>query len=242
MDRGSFAFSWIAAIDKAATPAAVLAELARAGRFYGLDRTIVASFPAPPKKLEPYIQIHNWPKGWYDRYTSHDYLHSDPVIRKLRSTLTPVVWSEAPYDPSVDKGAYLVMNEAREFKLRNGLSVPIYTLSGDQAGVSFGGEHFELSEEDKAALHLIAIYGHGRVSALRRPRGGDSGKKIARLSPREIEILQWVAAGRTSADIGDRLHIGYETVETYIKRACVKLDAASRTQAVAEALRAHLIP
>jgi LuxR family quorum sensing-dependent transcriptional regulator len=242
MDRASIAFSWIAGIEKAATPAAVLSELARAGRHFGLERIIVASFPEPPKKLEPYIQINNWPAGWYERYTRNDYLHSDPVIRKLRSTTMPVVWSEAPYDPSSDRLADAVMNEAREFRLRNGLSVPIYTLSGDQAGVSFGGEHFELSEDDKAALHLIAIYGHARVCALRCPGGGARSKRVARLSPREIEILQWVAASKTSAEIGERLHISYATVETYIQRACIKLDAASRTQAVAEAIRAHLIP
>jgi LuxR family quorum sensing-dependent transcriptional regulator len=241
MDRVSFAFSWIADIDRAKTPAAVLLELARAGRHFGLERTIVASFPAAPKRLEPYIQIHNWPRGWYERYNSEDYVHCDPVIRKLRSTLKPVVWNEAPYDHTSEKRANLVMNEAREFRLRNGLSVPIYTLSGDQAGVSFGGDHFELGEEDKAALHMIAIYGHGRVSALRRPRSGGGGKRPARLSPREREILQWVAAGKTSADIGDMLHIGYQSVETYIKRACVKLDAISRTQAVVEAMRARLI-
>ena len=241
MDRASVAFSWIAAIERAATPTAVLQELARAARHFGLDRVIVAGIPAPSKKLEPYVLVQNWPSGWFERYNSLDYLHVDPVIRKLRSTTKPVTWLDAPYDPSSDKPAHAVMMEAREFRLNNGLSVPIYTLSGDQAAVSFGGAHFELGEEDKAALHLIAIYGHARAAALRNPRKSPLARPAA-LSPREIEILQWVAASASSAAIAEKLHISYASVETYIQRACRKLDAASRTQAVAEAIRARLIP
>ena len=63
-----------------------------------------------------------------------------------------------------------------------------------------------------------------------------------KLSPREIEILQWVAAGFSSRDISERLNIAYTTVETHVEHACRKLDATSRTQAVAEAIRARLIP
>lgn len=240
MDRASIAFACIAAINDASAPVAVVRELALAARNFGLDHVIIAGIPAPSKKLEPYILGHNWPTGWYERYNNLDYLHVDPVIRKLRSTTDPVTWTEAPYIPSDDKPAHAVMMEAREFRLNNGLSVPIYTHSGDQAAVSIGGAHFELGEEDKWALHLIAIYAHARLVRLQSPQRAVEPR--VRLSRREIEILQWVAASKSSADIADKLNISYSSVETYIQRACRKLDAMSRTQAVAEAIRARLIP
>jgi LuxR family quorum sensing-dependent transcriptional regulator len=240
MDRAAVAFSWIDAIERAATPTAVLREMARAARDFGLDHLIVAGIPAPSRKLEPYVLVHNWPAGWFERYNSLDYLHVDPVIRELRSTTKPVTWTDAPYDPASDKTAHAVMMEAREFRLNNGLSIPIRTHSGDQAAVSFGGAHFELSEVDKRALHLIGIYGHARAHALEHPRKAVERTRPA-LSRRELDILQWVAAGKRSDEIAEALDIAYSTVETYIQRACVKLDAVSRTHAVAEAIRAHLI-
>src|ERR1700685_2318386 len=153
-------------MDAARPPEAVLKELASAARHFCLEHFIVAGVPAPGKHLAPYVIINNWPRGWYERYNSLDYLHVDPVIRKLRSSTAPVIWSEAPYDPSADKRAHAVMTEARDFSLKKGMSVPIYTLTGDQAAVSFGGEHFELSSEDQKALYLIAIYAHNKARGL----------------------------------------------------------------------------
>jgi LuxR family quorum sensing-dependent transcriptional regulator len=243
MDQSAFAYaiSRTQAFDQAKTPRALADEIARSTRYFGLDHFIIAGVPAPFKKIDPYVLAHNWPRGWFDRYTIENYVHCDPVIRKLRSTVRPVIWTDAPYDPSLEKSAHSVMMEAREFKLNNGLSVPIYTQSGDQAAVSFGGARLDLSEEAKGALHLIAIYAHNRAFNLQHPKY-DPPKLRAPLTKREIEILKWVAAGYKSYEIADKLAIGYQTVETHVKNACYKLDSVSRTQAVAEAIRAKLIP
>lgn len=61
------------------------------------------------------------------------------------------------------------------------------------------------------------------------------------LSEREQDVLAFVAEGLTYADIGRQLEIGPETARTHVKKACVRLGAATRTQAVAKALRLGLI-
>ena len=62
-----------------------------------------------------------------------------------------------------------------------------------------------------------------------------------RLSPREIEILESVSCGRSSKQISARLGIGLTTVNWHISNALEKLAAASRTEAVAIAIREGLI-
>ncbi len=57
------------------------------------------------------------------------------------------------------------------------------------------------------------------------------------LSPREREILGLLAEGKTSAEVGIQLGIAEETVQTHVRRSMAKLDARSRTQAVASAIR-----
>ncbi len=239
MEQFAFAYSVLERIERAKTSAAVLNEVALAAQHFGLGHFIIAGMPAPGKRLEPYVIMNHWPRDWYERYSDRDYYHADPVIRKLRTTTVPVKWADAPYDPSSDKRGHAVMTEAREFSLKHGISVPIYTLSGDQAGVSFGGPHFELSDADEKALYLIGIYAHNKAIGLQRL---STVPKKPKLSPRETEILQWIAAGLSSADIADRLHISYTTVETHVHRACRKLDSTCRTQAVAEAIRTGRIP
>jgi DNA-binding CsgD family transcriptional regulator len=55
-------------------------------------------------------------------------------------------------------------------------------------------------------------------------------------TPREREILECAAQGLTDKEIAARLGISRETVATYWKRIRLRLDGASRTEAVARAL------
>jgi DNA-binding NarL/FixJ family response regulator len=61
------------------------------------------------------------------------------------------------------------------------------------------------------------------------------------LSAREREILRHLADGETNDEIAKSLAISSDTVRTYIRRAMQKLDAHTRTHAVAIALRESFI-
>ena len=61
------------------------------------------------------------------------------------------------------------------------------------------------------------------------------------LSQREREVLRLLSDGLANEEIGKQLHISAETVRTHVRKAMAKLDADTRTQAVATALRQHLI-
>lgn len=62
-----------------------------------------------------------------------------------------------------------------------------------------------------------------------------------KLTPRELEILQLLADGADTEEISRRLAIARETVKTHIRRLLAKLDARSRTHAVAIAFRRALV-
>lgn len=64
---------------------------------------------------------------------------------------------------------------------------------------------------------------------------------VARLSPREHEVLEQVASGLTNASIGRRLGISENSVKSLLRRALGKLDAADRASAVAKGFRLGLL-
>ena len=66
-------------------------------------------------------------------------------------------------------------------------------------------------------------------------------EKIPSLTQREREVLRLLADGLSNEEIGKKLFISAETVRTHVRKAMDKLDADTRTQAVARALRDHLI-
>jgi NarL family two-component system response regulator LiaR len=61
------------------------------------------------------------------------------------------------------------------------------------------------------------------------------------LTGREMEVLRWLAHGRTNREIADELVVGEETVKTHVGNILAKLHIAHRTQAVIHALKQGLI-
>ncbi|MBA3842321.1 MAG: response regulator transcription factor [Actinobacteria bacterium] len=62
-----------------------------------------------------------------------------------------------------------------------------------------------------------------------------------KLTQRELDVLGLLAEGLPHEEIGRRLGISSETVRTHLRKASDRLGAATRTQAVATALRLGLI-
>jgi DNA-binding NarL/FixJ family response regulator len=65
--------------------------------------------------------------------------------------------------------------------------------------------------------------------------------RLPTLTQREREVLRLLADGLSNEEIGKRLFISPETVRTHVRKAMAKLEADTRTQAVAKALRQSLI-
>jgi NarL family two-component system response regulator LiaR len=62
------------------------------------------------------------------------------------------------------------------------------------------------------------------------------------ITPRELEILEAMAAGLSNREIGERLFVSENTVKTHAARLFDKLSARRRTQAIQLAKEAGLIP
>ena len=62
------------------------------------------------------------------------------------------------------------------------------------------------------------------------------------ITPRELEILEALAAGFSNREIAERLFVSENTVKTHTARLFDKLSAQRRTQAVQRAKEAGLIP
>ena len=67
------------------------------------------------------------------------------------------------------------------------------------------------------------------------------GMRKPELSPREVEVLQWVAAGKSNKEIGAQLFIAEGTVKTHVKNVLEKLAVVGRTAAIREAVHRGLV-
>ncbi|HEY6961935.1 MAG TPA: response regulator transcription factor [Gaiellaceae bacterium] len=131
-----------------------------------------------------------------------------------------------------------------------GTSVVLYTGYGDRAllteALDAGVAGFVLKEAPMddllRALKSVAEGGTYVDPVLAGTLAASSvGSKLPQLTQRERDVLRLLADGLSNEEIGKRLFISAETVRTHVRKAMEKLDADTRTQAVARALRDHLI-
>jgi len=69
---------------------------------------------------------------------------------------------------------------------------------------------------------------------------GQEGGTSAGLSPREVEVLRLLAAGKSNAQIADELVISQNTVIRHVSNIFAKIGAANRAEAAAYATRNRL--
>src|SRR5947199_10499895 len=129
-------------------------------------------------------------------------------------------------------------------------AIVFYTAFGDRAllveALDAGVRGFVLKEAPLADLiRAIETVAKGGVYVDPVLAGvlasGEATQQLSMLTQREREVLRLLADGLRNEEIGKRLHIAGETARAHIRNAMRKLDADTRTHAVAMALRQSLI-
>jgi LuxR family quorum sensing-dependent transcriptional regulator len=235
-DRQRAAFAFIDEVAQLREAEGVVSAMERVFAGFGFDNLLLTGLPEAHFD-EGAILGSRWPAEFTALYIREQYNRVDPLARLCRRSAFPFVWSAEDYFRDPNPRSRELMQRAADFGLTAGFIVPIHGSDGYEAAVSVIGRALELSRRNKAAIHLMALYGFERVCSLRAP----PRDVRPHLSPREREVLAWAAQGKSAWEIGEILHIAKRTVDEHAQHAFHKLGAANRTQAVAIALRDHLI-
>ncbi|QKV19741.1 response regulator transcription factor [Oricola thermophila] len=111
--------------------------------------------------------------------------------------------------------------------------VPTRSSTGRRGGVSFSGARELVESDEVMALDFIARHAFERLMSIM----SGPGDRENPLSARELECLGAAARGYSSLETADRIGITAYTVNYHLSNAVRKLDARTKTQAVAEAIR-----
>jgi len=127
-------------------------------------------------------------------------------------------------------------------------AVLIFTAFSERSllarGLDSGAKGYILKEAPHETL-LRAVErvarGEGYVDPALMPAFLAGKDQAEMLTAREREILQLLADGMSNADVASKLFISQETVKSHVRHILTKLEADTRTQAVAIALRESII-
>jgi LuxR family quorum sensing-dependent transcriptional regulator len=199
---------------------------------FGYRYHCFASAQTPRRRmLDQRELLISWPKDWYLQYNQSRFVEHDVVASSFRTRAASFRWSDLRIETAASKRVMQIASD--DFSMKKGFAVPIFGLNGYEAGLSLAGPDLDDSNEANAAVELIAIYAFNQLTKLK-----NCGPRVRPvLRPREREVMEWVAAGKTTWDISAILHISSDTVNKTISSAMLRLEVHTRAQAVSEALR-----
>jgi LuxR family quorum sensing-dependent transcriptional regulator len=233
----SKAFAFVERLDRLPSADEVMdAMLCVLGPF-GFESFAFFAMPRPGLRLEDVRFACRMPRKLREIVHKEQYILISPAARHCRRTVHPFKWNTAPYDREREPRAAAFVDVMTEFELANGIAVPIPSPTGCEGMAWLAGQRQDLTACNMPLIHFVALYAFDRIRRLanRMPFAKPN------LTPREREVLTWVAMGKSAWEIGEILGVAKRTADEHVRQAMQKLGASNRTQAVAIACRDCLI-
>ncbi len=173
----------------------------------------------------------DWPADWLELYHANGWFEHDLLPIEARRRVAPFLWSELDKS-KLTTGQQALIDAALAYGWRDAFAVPIHgpgNLQGLATMATRTG--LSLSAAERAVLEVMArtVWERCRTSA----DFAMAAPEPVRLSAREVECLQWAAAGKSDRDIAKLVGIKPATAHFHIEQAKRKLKAKSRVEAVA---------
>lgn len=185
------------------------------------------------------IYQHGFPEAWMRLYNDPAFRAADPIPAIVMAQTAPMSWADALARSGERPATQRFAEALREHGLEHGVGVPLFGPGGRDAYSSLDLQR-PIEAEDRPCLRLfreIAQAAHLRISHLVLEEVNEGSQ----LSMRETEVLSWLVAGKSRADIGTILDLSPATVDTYQRRIFAKLDVNDRLHAALRGLSRGLV-
>lgn len=178
----------------------------------------------------------NYPSSWVDEVITNRLYRDDPVHAASIRSPVGLCW-ERIHDVIAPTHAQLsVLERGRAHGINSGYTVP-FRIPGER------GAFFSVARRKHGAFTHAEAAAARLVGAIAFQRGRDliKGRAVkalgAPLSPRQIDCLQLIAAGKTDWEMGIILDLSPSTVHEYVEGARRRYGVKTRSQLVLAAAR-----
>lgn len=238
MVRDAFSDTLLATIDiidRQRDKQGVFSALLNYGETFGFAYLTIGQLIHPSLQDIDYsdLGVSNFPDTFQQKYIEGNYLLHDPVIARALISQDPFAWTEVAHEASA-RGRE-ILAEGKSYNLDFGLTIPVRMDERRPGLVSFAGDPAEkLTDRDVEALQLASIHGYARLIELAEDI---RSKGAIRLTPREVDVLHYVACGKTDFEIARQLDLSPYSVKDHVSNARRKLKAVNRAHCVMIAIR-----
>jgi LuxR family quorum sensing-dependent transcriptional regulator len=200
---------------------------------YGFERIFLGQLVNPASvPIKDILYLSDWPEELKEHRRSQMAILHDPIANCALRSKRPFSWAEAREHAS--RAGRMVVDMVHDYGITDGMMFPMHALESVSGGVSLGGSSkLDLSATQVRELEIVcqSVYYH-----LEEMLGPFPYQKLAELTRREAECVQFAAAGKTNWEIAQILGIQEDTVKKTLRRASDKLQAVNRAHLVATAI------
>jgi LuxR family transcriptional regulator len=224
--------------DPALDEEGIFERMERAAEAVGFDYCAYGLRVPIPVTKPQIVMLNNYPDPWRRRYHEAGYLQRDPTVLHGRRSQTPIIWCD-----EVFAGAEDLWDEARAHGLRVGWAQSSLDGHGVGGMLTLARTHEDLLPGELSAneVKMRWLVNMAHLALSRRLAPKMTGRPDHPLTPREVEVLQWTADGKTAGEISDILRLSEHTVSFHMGNAMRKLDSTNKTAAVVKAAMLGLL-
>jgi LuxR family quorum-sensing transcriptional regulator LasR len=211
------------------------------GHQLGFGGVMYAALLSKHANLERPFLHSNYPKAWREHYDSAKLHYVDPTIRHCMSSVLPLIWEPDTFRQK-DEHIY---EEARQFGKRSGITFPMHGCNGEIGMISFATEELEDQAFTDHLTHYMAdlslVRDYAFESSLKFIKARSQGEPVPHLTKRELEVIKWVMAGKSSWEISRITDCAEATINFHISNIRQKFNVNTRQQALVKAIALGII-
>jgi len=171
----------------------------------------------------------------------------DPAIRLSETSVCPFVWSSHLFEkitPLLKPNEIKISYDAYDFGLKEIFNAPFRSENGSYGLIRFINKRNGQSSDESPSVSINKTPEHYYLasciyeSLIALLSQSDSNKI---LSNREIDILTFIAQGKTPTHVADYLKISENTVRKHLSNIRGKLEVRNITHAVSKAIFEKII-
>ena len=265
--RSAVLYSRIAEINISSSASQLRDQIGSIGNDAGFEFSAVTLLLPIPGERCRVIGVSNLPDeyfsigfpGWIPSGQKLD----DPLAKHSREEVTPLFWNRSTYH---EAGMVDRWEKMDSMGLSSGLVQPLHLAAGKSIIIGFGtGKNLQTDSPPLGAIvsavQLLAAYivdaterilvpiaksvnpgsTYIEASSLECSVAADRRQLQSKLTARQIECLQWSAAGKSARDIAQILSISQSAVSKHIQGALTSLNCSNKSGAVSKAIALGLV-
>jgi len=203
----------------------------------GFTSVMYAALPSKHANIEHSFLQSNYSKDWRIRYEADKLHYVDPTVQHCMTSVLPLVWRP---DAFAGEGQMALYEEASGHGIRSGITFPMHGANGEAGLISFASDMKPGPAFEDQLTHYMAdlslVRDYAFESSLPFLRAKGHAEPVPHLTRRELEVLKWVMAGKSSWEISRITDCAEATVNFHISNIRQKFNVSTRQQALVKAI------